>query len=173
MVGTILWAISGFVVNMACFIPVHMLEEMEPDQEFARQAVDAWAVVGRNVTASWAGVGVLMGFLTFLIFIRRPMHEHFTRAPMMDCRSPFAPPAGPKTMAEGKATIIVAVIGGALSVLMAVYLLPYFEHPGILVVKSVKIRVIIGFMQGALITVCILPFSLKIVEKGVRKEMRL
>lgn len=169
IVGTALWALSGYIVNMACFIPVYMLEGIEPDQELARQATDAWAVVGRNVAGSWAGAGGLMGFITFFIFTCRPSHEHFTGAPIISPRPPFAP-AGPKTLAEGNAAIIAAVTGGILSALMAVYLLPHFEHPGILVAKGVKMRAILSGIQCLIATVLIIPISLGIATRMIRRQ---
>lgn len=169
VVGTALWALSGFIVNMACFVPVYMFGGMKPDQELARQAMGTWAVVGGNVVASWAGAGALMGFLTFLIFMFRPSHEHFTRVPMMNYRPPFAP-AGPRTLAEGNAAITAAVIGGALSALMAVYLLPHFERPGILVAEGVKMRAILSGIQCLIATVLILPISLGIASRMIRRQ---
>jgi len=169
-VGAALWAASGFIVNMGCFVPVYMLEGIKPDQELARQTMAAWSVIGRNVLASWAIAGALMGFVTLVLFMCRPSHEHYARTPSVGPRPAFMPMGpGPKTMAEVKVTFFVAVIGGVLGALMAVYLLPHFELPGMIVVKGVKMRVVLGGIQCLIVTVLILPFSLGIatrIERG-------
>ena len=166
MTGLALWALCGSMISMGCFQPTVSLEEMQANKELATQVCNAWGRVMWKVSTTWALSGGILGLIICGLFTLRPMHEHYTRAPVPD-GMPNGP--GPKTMAELHTAFQSWVLGIIVGVCGIIFVLPSFQNE-LLVVKQSYGTVIFGGILSFLMTVLILPFSLSTLRKMAESD---
>jgi len=159
-VGMLLWTIAGSMVVMSCFQPVVPLETVQANAEVAQKISDAWGKVAWRVVPIWACTGAILGFITFLLLVIRPSHEHLMRiSPGVSGTS-----HGFKTMAEMRAAFQSLFLGLILGVCGTIFVLPYLQNDTI-VVKELWLRAVIGGVLTLTSTFPILPFSLNRLRK--------
>jgi len=169
LIGLALWALGGCMIVMICFQPTIPLEAIKENKELTTEISNIWAVIMLKAVVIWALAGGILGVIISQLFIDRPEYEHFSPAlrssvPGMSLFS------GPKTIAEIMAGFQGWILGVIIGVCGAVFILPLLQSE-LIVVKQLFIRIIFGAIQTLIVTVPILPFSLRILSKRMRKEI--
>lgn len=170
LIGLVLWVLGGCVVAMMCFQPTVPLDVMKENKELATEISKAWGMVMLKMVVIWALAGGILGVVISQLFITRPEYEHFSRAP----RHPGIPKmswwfSGPKTMAEMSAGFQGWILGAIVGVCGTVFILPLLQND-LIMVKGLFIRIIFGVIQTLIVTVPILPFSLRILSKKYERR---
>ncbi|MBW8001031.1 MAG: hypothetical protein FVQ80_03310 [Planctomycetes bacterium] len=167
IVGALLWALCGSMVGMTSFKPILPLEELSENQELANKIMKIWLVVELKAVGIWAICGGVLGIFISRLYIFRPSYEHFSPVPKVEG---IPRGCGPETIAEMKTSFHAWVIGIIIAVCLVIFVLPLLENPDFVVVNSLHIRIIIGVIGTLLMTVLILPFSLKVLSKLLLKR---
>jgi len=174
LVGLFLWALGGWIVAAACFQPVtplaYGLDVMKENKELAKEIMNTWGVVMVKVIIIWALAGGILGIVIYQLFIARPVYEHFISAPKPAGMPEMLGFSGPETMAEISAGLQGWILGLIMGVCGTVFILPLLQNE-LIAVKQLSIRIIFGIIQTLIVTVPILPFSLRILRmKSERKD---
>lgn len=165
IVGLLLWTIGGSMIAMACFqfpvFPAIPKEELAADKELATQIMIAWSIIMAKTVGLWAITGGIIGVVISFLFITKPSHELYQPIPRIT-GMPRGP--GPKTLAEVRTTFQAAAIGTIIGTCGVIFIPPLFQNE-LIAVNSLTIRIVFGVFESMIVTVPILPFSLKILSK--------
>ena len=165
LTGFFLWALGGAIVTMAGYEPTVPIQALEGNKELATQVSSNWGAITSRVVPIWAAAGGILGLIICQLFLWRPSHEHYTRAPLAFEGSGMpGPRSGPKTMAEVNTTLQAWIIGTIIGICGIIYVLPEFQNE-LLVVRGTTMRIILGLILSLSTTVPILPFSLSTIRK--------
>lgn len=149
--GMALWFLGGWMTAMMMYEPA-----MESGSlEFKKQLGGEWTTIFVKHTAAWITGGVLMGFLTLLIYTHRPSHEYSIPMPNI-----MGMPGSPKTMAEVNSILPMMFVGVVILLLLS-WIIPPLCHSKLLIPRPLANRLVMGCLISIPTVVPILPFSLK------------
>lgn len=169
LVGLSLWALGGWINGMICFQPTVPLELIKNNKELATEITSAWLMLQLKLTAIWALAGGILGVVISQLFIARPEYEHFSRTPKLPGIPEMPGFSGPKTMAEINAGFQGWILGVIIGVCATVFILPLLQSE-FFVVRQSFTRIIFCVIQTLIVTVPILPFSLGILSKMIKRR---
>jgi hypothetical protein len=162
-VGMLLWMMLAPILCLLCYeASPQGVEGPDLGKDWVKNWVQLFAQAQKKVAVIGAICGLILGFITSILFEHRPQRDHVivsqaNRGKMFGL--------APKTKAEAIVPMQVAIIGAAISIGIAVFVLPRFGQTGILMVKPHSKTVFLAVLEGMIISTPILPLSLKIVAK--------
>ena len=162
-VGALYWLLIGGLVSIISFKLTLPIEVIKQSDELKREWSTVWLDMFWKTTVLWGLCGMVIGGIIYLIFTYRPYWEH-----NMPVSTVFpAPPMfrRPKTVSEVKTMPFVIVIAVVANLLMRYFVLSLVESSDLIVINPNPIPTIIVCVQAVMMSVLILPSSLKKVDQ--------
>ncbi len=168
LTGAVLWMVGSFIIALACFDATLSAEQIARNKELANRVMVTWASITGRTAGIWAISGGILGVVICALFMNRPGDEFRPLVPGPLPR--FAGVRRPETMAEIKAGFQGTALGLIIGVCGAVFIPPMIQDLEFLKVRSLYVRAIIGTIESLIVTVPILPLSLKILSRARRRQ---
>ncbi len=168
LIGAVLWAMGGAHLCLLCFeAPSKDKHTLEETREWAH----ALGETQKRAMVVSSLCGAVLGLLTCRFFERRPQADHVEISP--ENRGKLFGLA-PKTKADVVVPFQAALVGVAACMTITAFVLPALRFSDALVLKRFSSYAVICIIESTILTIPILPFSLKAVYwfAGGRGDMR-
>lgn len=166
--GALLWLLVGGLVAIIGFEPTMSIDYIKANPTLYDVYSSAWWHTALKVVVVWGLLGAVMGIIIFFFFKTRPMYLHRTSAPGLENMPDFPGIRKAKNMAEIATTPFALLFGFFLGFIAYIFLLPFLFNSNIIMARQSWVAAGISGLQAGLMSVMILPSSLKKLEKMIR-----
>ena len=147
---------------MLCLIYYEAPADPQANIDLTRQWSSAFGRAQAKAYPVGLACGVVIGWLASALYSRRPSRDHLVSYP--ENRGKMFGTA-PITRAELIVPAIVALIGAATAVALGVFVLPRLSDSELLRIKPVGWVTVAAALQGLVVSLPVLAFSIKISAK--------
>lgn len=156
LIGSLTWALGAAMLCLVCY---EAPSDPKGNTELAKEWSSAFGQAQAKAYPVGACFGLVLGLLAYTMYSRRPPRDHVVSYPLNRGRM-FG--TAPLTRAELLVPVILGLIGAAAAVCLAALVLPQLSDSVTLKVKPFTQMAFVAAIEGAVVSVIILPFSIRI-----------